>query len=130
MIVATVTGNIGKDATLRAAGSDQVLGFSVGSNKKDRNGETTTWVDCSIWGRRGEALAQYLSKGTKVTVVGELGTRVHDGKTYLTLRVDHVDFGGSGRGGSRGGARDDEEPRQRSNQEPMATPPDDDDLPF
>jgi single-strand DNA-binding protein len=130
LIVATVTGHLGKDATLRSAGNDQVLGFSVASAKKDRNGETTTWVDCSIWGRRGEALAQYLVKGTKVTVVGEFGTREHNGKTYLTLRADHVDLGGSSRGGSRGSSRDDEEPRQKSNPDPAPALPDDDDIPF
>src|SRR5699024_9219998 len=36
------------------------------------------------------ALQQYLTKGQKVAITGEHGTREHDGKTYTTCRVDNV----------------------------------------
>lgn len=108
MIFATVTGNLGKDAAIREAGKDNVCSFGVASESKVRGEKVTTWVDCSIWGKRGEALVQYLTKGSKVTVVGELSTRVHEGKTYLTLRVSEIAMQGGGKpanGGSGGGGQ-------------------------
>lgn len=97
MIFATVTGRLTKDATLRQAGNDTVLGFSIASNKKTREGSSVTYVDASLWGKRGAAIAQYLTKGTAVTAVGELSTREHSGKTYLTLKVAELDFSGGNR---------------------------------
>jgi len=116
VIFATVTGNLGKDAALRKAGQEQVCSFGVASETKVKGEKVTTWVDCSIWGKRGEALCQYLTKGSKVTVVGELGTRVHDGKTYLTVRVSEIAMqgggakaSGGGEGKSSGGGYDDQD---------------------
>lgn len=96
MIQAFITGNIGKDAETRAAGQDTVTSFSVASNRKQKGEDVTTWVRCSIWGKRGAALSQYLTKGGKVAVSGELSTREHDGKTYLELRVSEIDLMGGG----------------------------------
>lgn len=112
MIVATVTGNIGKDAQMRQAGDSSVLGFSVASNSKERGAEITTWVECSLWGSRGEKLGQHLTRGAKVAVSGTLGTREYDGKTYLTMRVNELDFMGSARN-----------QRQERREEPQAYPP-------
>jgi single-strand DNA-binding protein len=75
---------------------------------EERHGQDkrTIWFDCSLWGKRGEGLAQYLTKGAKVAVSGELSTREHDGKTYLTIRADQVTLmGGKPEGGreDRGG---------------------------
>jgi single-strand DNA-binding protein len=95
-----VTGNIGKDAATRTAGKGTVTGFSVASSKKKKDGsDDTIWFDCSLWNKRGEALCQYLTKGTQVTVIGELSTRVHEGKTYLGIEVSDVALqGGKGKG--------------------------------
>jgi single-strand DNA-binding protein len=104
MIIATVTGNLGKNAAIRDAGGTTVCSFGVASTAKIKGEKVTTWVECSIWGKRGENLAQYLTKGTKVAVIGELSTREYDGKTYLQVRVDQIDLmGGGERGGGRGG---------------------------
>ena len=102
MIQATVTGNIGKSATIRQAGNDNVCSFSIASNKKVKGEDVTTWIDASLFGARGEKLVQYLTKGTKVVAVGELSRREHEGKTYLSLRVSELDFmGGKREGGER-----------------------------
>ena len=97
MIFVTVTGNLGKDAEIRDAGGTNVCKFSIASTKKSRGEETTTWIDCDLWGKRGDSLCQYLTKGSKVVVVGELTTRVHNGKTYLGVRVSDLEFNGGGR---------------------------------
>lgn len=123
MINATVSGNLGKDAELRDAGQSRVLSFSVASSAKVKGEKTTTWVRCSLWGKRGEALAQYLTKGSKVCVAGELSTREYNGSTYLEMRVSELDMMG-GRGASGGGV----------NAPPSDEPGDDlagaDDIPF
>lgn len=101
MIAAVVTGNLGKSAEVKAAGGGTVCKFSIASNAKVKGEKQTTWVGCSIWGKRGESLAQYLTKGTRVAASGTLSMRTHDGKTYLELNVQEIDLMG---GGEKGGA--------------------------
>lgn len=90
----TIAGRLTKDATTREAGSDKVTGFSVAVDDRQGKEKSTLFFDCSMWGKRGETLAQYLTKGSQVTVSGDLGTREYEGKTYLTLRVADVSLQG------------------------------------
>ena len=126
MIQAFVAGNLGRDAELRQAGKDQVCSFSVASSRKSRGEEQTTWVRCSLWGKRAEALAKYLTKGSKVAVSGELSSHEYDGKTYIELRVQEIELmGGNKPSASR---RDDpppDEPRDSAGNDAA-----DDDIPF
>lgn len=93
----TIAGNIGKDAETRTTGDgDKVTGWSVAVEDRTGKEKRTLWFDCSLWGKRGESLAQYLTKGGKVSVAGELSTRDHEGKTYLTVRADQVTLLGGG----------------------------------
>jgi single-strand DNA-binding protein len=85
-----VIGRVGKDAVTRQAGSEPVTGFSLAVDSGYGDKKQTLWLDCSLWGKRGEKVAQYITKGSQLGVSGELGTREHDGKTYLTLRVAEV----------------------------------------
>lgn len=86
-----IAGNIGKDAVLRRTqGGDPILGFSVAVEERSGQEKRTIWFDVSIFGKRGETLAQYLTKGTKVAVAGDLSTREHEGRTYLTVRASEV----------------------------------------
>jgi len=90
-----ISGNITKDAVLRRTQSGEpVTGFSVAVN--DARTKSALFFDCSLWGKRGDALTAYLKKGTKVSVCGDLGTRDHDGKTYLTVNVSEVTLMGGG----------------------------------
>lgn len=93
MITASVSGRITKDATIRQAGNSNVCSFGVASNKKVKGQDVTTFVDVSIFGKRGESLCQYLTKGSFVVVYGELSTRDHNGKTYVQLDAQGVEFG-------------------------------------
>lgn len=116
----TLAGNIGKSAELRNAGSDQVAGFSVAVDDGFGDKKRTLWFDVSIWGKRAATLAPMLVKGGKVCVTGDLSTREHDGKTYLTLRANDVTLMSAR---PEGGERS--EPRHQ----PTSSTPDDD-LPF
>lgn len=97
MKLITIAGNIGKSAEIRKTqGGDSVAGFSVAVSDRDKN---TTWFDCSLWGKRADALSQYLTKGSRVTVCGDLSTREYEGKTYLQVRVSDVTLQGGGQSG-------------------------------
>jgi single-strand DNA-binding protein len=87
----TCIGRVGKDAVLRhSANGDAVAGFSVAVDAGFGGKKTSNWFDCSFWGKRAEVLAPMIKKGDRIGVSGELSTRQHDGKTYLTLRVSDV----------------------------------------
>ena len=93
----TIAGGIGKDAVTRTTqGGDKVTGFSVGVSEGFGDGKRTIWFDCSLWGNRGEKLAGYLTKGSRVAVSGDLSTREHEGRTYLTVRASEVTLLGGG----------------------------------
>ena len=86
-----LVGNITKDAETRQAGDSTVTGFGLAENKKIKGEAVTVFYDCAIWGDRGTKIAQYLTKGGQVTVIGELmPPRLKDGKVYLDVRVNDV----------------------------------------
>jgi len=121
MISATVVGNLGRDADIKTVGNTSVLSFALASAAKVKGEKVTTWVSCSLWGTRGEALAQYLTKGTKVAVTGDLSTRESPktGKTYLEVRVDQLELLG---GGTRDrGERQERPPARTGGDEEYAT---------
>lgn len=93
----TIAGRITKDAEQRQAGSDTVTGFSVAVDDRGGRDRSTIFFECSLWGKRGDALLQYLTKGSSVTVTGDLSRREHDGKTYLGIRVEQVTLQGGGK---------------------------------
>ena len=109
----TIAGNIGKDAEARITQTgDKVTSWNVAVEDRQGKEKQTIWFSCSLWGKRGESLAQYLTKGSKVSVSGEFSTREHEGKTYLSIKADQVTLMGGGKqdnGGTYGKttARDD-----------------------
>lgn len=105
MNVFTAIGRVGRDAVLRQSGDTPVAGWSLAVDAGYGDRKTTTWVDCSLWGKRAEALAEKIRKGDRLGVSGELSTREHDGKTYVTLKVSEVTLlaGKPAEEGQRGG---------------------------
>jgi len=99
MITMTIAGNVGKDAQLRTTqGGEPVLGFSIAiDGGKDKNGQKrdSTWVQCSIWGKRADSLSSHIVKGTKLVVSGRPGVDVYEGKGSLTLSVQDLTFMGN-----------------------------------
>lgn len=76
---AFITGNITRDVELRSTGGGlSVANFTVAVNDRRKNQQTGEWedrpnfIDCTMLGKRAEALAQYLTKGTKVSIEGKL----------------------------------------------------------
>jgi single-strand DNA-binding protein len=75
------SGNLARDAELKTLPSGtQLLEFTIGNNIGYGDKKQTIWIRCAMFGARGEKLAQYLTKGTKVWVTGELSIRDYTGK--------------------------------------------------
>lgn len=119
MQLLTIAGNVGKDAELRRTGNgDAVLGFSLAvDNGKDKDGNKrpSTWFDCSLWGKRAEALERHITKGSKLVLTGRPTASAHDGKAYLGISVNELTFMGGGeprepQGGAPAGGYGDEIP--------------------
>ena len=90
MINFSDTGRIGRDAVTREAGGKPVTNFALAVDSGYGDRKQTLWLDCAGWGDRYAKLAPHLLKGSQVHVAGELGTREHEGKTYITVRVADV----------------------------------------
>ena len=63
---------IGKDAELRQTDRDSVINLALAYNygRKGADGnKPTQWLDATLWGKRAEALEQYLVKGQQVYAV-------------------------------------------------------------
>ena len=129
MNVFNCIGRVGKDAVERfTQGGKPVTGWSLAVDNGFGDNKQTIWLDCSWWGERAGKVAQYITKGSQLGVTGELGTREHDGKTYITLNVRDVSLVGGKSDAAPGSSR---QPAQR--REPAPAPADvpfDDDIPF
>ena len=67
-----ITGNLGQDATQRFTPSgDSIVSFSVPAKSGYGDKQKTSWVRCSMFGKRGESVFPYLKKGVLVGVSGE-----------------------------------------------------------
>lgn len=137
MSFVTVVGRLGRDADLRQGDepSKSVCNFSVAEDVGYGEKRRTQWWACALWGKRAESVAQYLTKGTPVTVVGNPELRTYEKKdgtagAELTVRVVDVVMQG------RGQERDSDPPqtlREKSNGKPPGAAPVDDfdeSLPF
>lgn len=70
------TGNLGRDSEVRyTSAGDAVVSFSVGVKSGYGDNASTTWAKCSMFGKRGESVAPYLTKGQLVGVSGEVSMR-------------------------------------------------------
>ena len=92
------TGRIGKDAVVKQVGQSSVCEFSAANDQGFGDKKSTIWFNCHLWGKQGDALAQYLVKGKQVWISGELTLREYDGKdgrkTSAEVRVHAIDLVG------------------------------------
>ena len=93
-----LTGNLGNDHEMKyLPNGDALCEFSVGVKSGFGDKEKTLWVKCSMFGKRAAGqLPQYLLKGTKVCISGELSMDEweKDGvkNKMLKLRVEDLDL--------------------------------------
>ena len=110
-----ISGNLTRDAELRTTPSGtSILSFGVAVNDRRRsaNGEWedyANFIDCTMFGRRAEALAQYLTKGVKVAIEGRLHYSSWEDRnsgqrrSKVDVTVDELEFMSSRNGGGQGG---------------------------
>jgi single-strand DNA-binding protein len=105
-------GNLTADPETRTTPSGQsVTSFSLAVNRtwNDSNGnrqESTSFINCTAWGARGETIAKYVNKGRQLLVSGRLEQRSWDDKdtgkkrSAIDVIVEEFSFVSDGRGGS------------------------------
>jgi len=107
MQIITITGNVGKEPEQRTTQSnDTVTSFSVAVKQGFKQDAPTVWFRCSVWGKRGDTIKQYLAKGAKATVVGELTIGEYQGKPQYDIRVADVDWARTDGGSQRQPSQD------------------------
>ena len=95
------SGNLGRDAEVSATQTGTTLcKFSVAVKSGWGERQQTMWINCVIFGKRAEGgLPQYLTKGRKVFVTGELSHREYQKKdgtfgSSLEVNVEDVELAG------------------------------------
>jgi single-strand DNA-binding protein len=101
--IITVVGNLTGDPELRfTPKGDAVANFTVASTPRTFDRQSQEWRDgdalflrCSVWREQAENVAESLSKGARVVVVGRLQqrsfeTREGEKRTVVELQVDEV----------------------------------------
>ena len=148
MIRMDVIGHIGQDAIVRNVTGQpmKAISFSVAHAEKYRDSagvqhEKTIWVTCTIWRNHDKlAIVPYLTKGTRVYVVGQpsaegyLPKQGGNVKADLRLRVDNIELLGASNNnqqpntfGKQEAAAPASNPRSEKNTEDVIG---EDDLPF
>ena len=81
----TLIGHLGNDPEMRytpsgvAVASFRMATSRTWSNANGERQEKTTWFRISVWGKQAETVSQYLHKGSKALVTGE----VEDPNVYI-----------------------------------------------
>ena len=99
----TLTGRLAADPEVRFSPSgDAVASGRIADTPRHKNQQTGEWedypnfVDCTMFGTRGEKLQPYLTKGTKVAIEGKLrySSWERDGqrRSKLEVIVDELEF--------------------------------------
>jgi single-strand DNA-binding protein len=79
----TLLGNLGADPELRQTQGGAVLNLRLATtetwiDKDKEKRERTDWHSVTLWGKRGEALAAILRKGSQLLVEGRLSTSSYE----------------------------------------------------
>lgn len=112
---AIIVGRLTRDPEMRTTPSGQtVANFSVATSRqwKDQSGqkqEKTDFHNVVAWGKQGEVIGQYFTKGQEIYVEGRLETQSWDDKDsgkkmYRTeIVLERFEFGAKSGGGSQSG---------------------------
>lgn len=98
-----LVGRLTHDPELRTTQSGKAVAtFSVAVDRKyKQDGQPTAdFFNCVAWGKTGEIICQYLSKGRQISLCGHLQTRSYQTKdgskrSITEVIVDEFDFIGS-----------------------------------
>lgn len=134
---AIIIGRLTRDPEVRTTPSGQtVTNFSVATSSKwkgqdGQQNEKTEFHNVVAWAKRGEVIAQYMTKGQEIYVEGRLETRSWDDKEtnkkmYRTeIVLENFEFGakaGAGGGGNNNSYQNNNQPNQSNAQSQNAAP--------
>jgi len=131
MNLAILLGNVGRDPEIRYAQSGTaVVNFTLATNKKVNGEDKTSWHRCVVFGKTAEIIEQYVKKGSKIGVEGEIsyGSYDKDGTTVYTtdIIVNRFHFAGE-----KAQSHPKQQPNQAQSQGHQGQGPiPDDDIPF
>lgn len=131
MIIVTVMGNLGADATFveGATGKPGRMNFSLAGTTGYGDNQKSVWFSCTKWGKGSDALMGILKKGTRVVVNGRLSTYDDkDGGIRLSLDVTDLSMASAPGSVSKGDPNVTKvpyTPRPKSSDQPF-----DDEIPF
>jgi len=101
-----ITGRVGKSIeVVSTKGGVAVAKFPLAVSRFVRGGENATdWLNCVAFGKTAETLAQYVEKGVKILVEGNIKTGSYEAKDgskrYTTdIMVERFEFCEKKRGG-------------------------------
>ena len=105
-------GNLGADPELKMTqGGQAVLKLRLATtetylDKNQTRQERTEWHSVTLWGKRGEALSKFLTKGERIFVEGSLRTSSYEKngeKRYSTeINATNIILAGRGKGQGAG----------------------------
>ena len=136
MNVINLTGRIVKDADLAIVGNNiPKISFALAVERnyqKDKENKIVDFIKCELIGR-GEKLQEYLTKGKKIAVLGELNIDNYekDGqkRSFTKVKVDRLEFLDSSNA-SNGGNEVSTSTTKTNQTNPKFELLDDDDIPF
>ena len=106
--VFTFSGNLGRDCEQKfLPNGDSIVSFSVPVKSGFGDKAITSWLRCSLFGKRGESVLPYLKKGQLVGVSGEFAARPwtnKEGQEQISneVRVNSIELlGGKSDGNQR-----------------------------
>lgn len=111
LAVAVIVGRLTRDAELKYTNSGQaVCHFSVATGSRRKKGdqwvEESSFWDVDLWGKQGESINQYLTKGKLVAVEGSMRQDrwEQDGVTRTKVQITANTVQLLGSPGGQGGA--------------------------
>lgn len=93
-----ISGNLTADCQRKKAGETPLVEFTIACNEFRKDAEQyVNFIDCTLFGKRAQGLADYLVKGQKVAISGKLHHsrwETEDGqkRSKITVTVNELEI--------------------------------------
>ena len=97
MNIVILTGRMTKDAETKTLSTGSTItSFTLAVDRGGKSKETD-FIECKAWGKTGDFVSQYFSKGKPITVLGKIQTRTYEAqdgskRKVVDVLVDSVEF--------------------------------------
>ena len=88
---AIIIGRFTRDLELRKTQNGKsVLSFTLASSRKYGGNEQVDYINCTVWEKGAEIIAQYMKKGSLIQVEGRIVSRSYDDRDGKKVYVQEV----------------------------------------